>query len=29
MGYPVSNTPIYSLLEHVIELQKNAKKTKD
>ncbi len=25
MGYPVSNTPIYSLLEHVIELQKNAK----
>ena len=28
MGYPVSNTPIYSLLEHVIELQKNAKRTK-
>lgn len=28
MGYPVSNTPIYSLLEHVIELQKNAKESK-
>ena len=28
MGYPVSNTPIYSLLEHVIELQKNTKETK-
>ena len=28
MGYPVSNTPIYSLLEHVIDLQKNAKETK-
>ena len=28
MGYPVSNTPVYSLLEHVIELQKNAKETK-
>ncbi len=28
MGYPVNNTPIYSLLEHVIELQKNAKETK-
>jgi len=27
MGYPVSNTPIYSLLEHIIELQKNARKT--
>lgn len=26
MGYPVINTPIYSMLEHVIELQKNAKK---
>lgn len=26
MGYPVINTPIYSLLEHVIELQKNARK---
>lgn len=29
MGYPVSNTPVYSLLEHVIELQKNAKETKN
>jgi len=28
MGYPVSNTPIYSLLEHIIDLQKNAKETK-
>lgn len=28
MGYPVSNTPIYSLLEHVIDLQKNAKESK-
>ncbi|MFC2151476.1 PD-(D/E)XK nuclease family protein, partial [Bacteroidota bacterium] len=28
MGYPVNNTPIYSLLEHLIELQKNAKETK-
>ena len=28
MGYPVNNTPIYSLLEHVIDLQKNAKQTK-
>lgn len=28
MGYPVSNTPIYSLLEHVIELQRNSKETK-
>jgi RecB family exonuclease len=28
MGYPVNNTPIYSLLEHIIELQKNAKETK-
>ncbi|MEE4198508.1 MAG: PD-(D/E)XK nuclease family protein [Bacteroidales bacterium] len=26
MGYPVINTPIYSLLEHLIDLQKNAKK---
>ncbi len=29
MGYPVSNTPVYSLLEHIIELQKNAKETKN
>lgn len=28
MGYPVSNTPVYSLLEHLIDLQKNAKQTK-
>ncbi len=28
MGYLVSNTPIYSLLEHVIDLQKNAKDSK-
>jgi len=28
MGYPVNNTPIYSLLEHLIDLQKNAKATK-
>ncbi|MCK5170643.1 MAG: PD-(D/E)XK nuclease family protein, partial [Bacteroidales bacterium] len=28
MGYPVGNTPVYSLLEHVFELQKNAKETK-
>ena len=28
MGYPVSNTPIYSLLEHVIELQRNSKESK-
>ncbi|OFX88824.1 MAG: hypothetical protein A2W99_04985 [Bacteroidetes bacterium GWF2_33_16] len=25
MGYPVINTPIYSFLEHIIELQKNCK----
>jgi CRISPR/Cas system-associated exonuclease Cas4 (RecB family) len=25
MGYPVINTPIYSFLEHIIELQKNSK----
>jgi len=25
MGYPVSNTPVYSLIEHLIELQKNIK----
>ena len=29
MGYPVNNTPVYSLLEHVIELQRNAKETKN
>lgn len=28
MGYPVNNTPVFSLLEHIIELQKNAKQTK-
>jgi len=28
MGYPVSNTPIYSLLEHLIDLQKNIKQSK-
>ncbi len=28
MGYPVSNTPVYSLLEHMIDLQKNARDTK-
>jgi len=27
MGYPVINTPIYSLLEHIIELQKNCKES--
>lgn len=25
MGYPVINTPVYSFLEHIIELQKNIK----
>ncbi|MCK5028268.1 MAG: PD-(D/E)XK nuclease family protein [Bacteroidales bacterium] len=29
MGYPVNNTPVYSLLEHVIELQRNAKESKN
>lgn len=29
MGYPVNNTPVYSLIEHIIELQKNAKDTKN
>jgi hypothetical protein len=29
MGYPVNNTPVYSLLEHVIDLQRNAKETKN
>ena len=29
MGYPVNNTPVYSLLEHIIELQKNVKETKN
>ena len=29
MGYPVNNTPVYSLLEHIIDLQKNAKETKN
>lgn len=27
MGYPVINTPIYSLLEHIIGLQKNSKQS--
>ena len=25
MGYPVINTPVYSFLEHIVELQKNCK----
>ncbi|MBU8891415.1 MAG: PD-(D/E)XK nuclease family protein [Bacteroidales bacterium] len=29
MGYPVNNTPVYSLLEHIIELQRNAKESKN
>lgn len=29
MGYPVNNTPVYSLIEHIIELQKNAKDSKN
>ncbi|MBE9468272.1 MAG: PD-(D/E)XK nuclease family protein [Bacteroidetes bacterium] len=29
MGYPLKNTPVFSLIKHIISLQKNAKKDKN